>query len=75
MFQNPYSKIYLVRMRNHTSLSFVSAQERLDENLKTLKDQVDLKLSGDMTVSAQGELLRRFLIHWIIKIYPYFQFS
>lgn len=32
-----------------------SAQERLDENLKTLKAQVELKLSGDTLVVSEGD--------------------
>ena len=32
-----------------------SAQERLDESLKTLKAQVDLKLSGDVSGSDEGK--------------------
>ena len=32
-----------------------SAQERLDENLTMLKAQVDLKLSADNTVVAEGK--------------------
>ena len=32
-----------------------SAQERLDESLKILKAQVDLKLSEDVSVSEEGK--------------------
>lgn len=34
-----------------------SAQERLDENLKALKAQVELKLSGDTPVASEGEII------------------
>ena len=47
-----------------------SAQERLDENLKALKAQVDLKLSADKaTVASEGKLLNGYFFipyspHW-----------
>ena len=43
-----------------------SAQERLDENLKTLKAQVELKLSGDTSVTLEGYQVT--LLPWIIII-------
>lgn len=43
-----------------------SAQERLDENLKTLKVQVELKLSGDASVTLEGYQV--ILLPWIIII-------
>ena len=46
-----------------------SAHERLDENLKMLKAQVDLKLSADKaTAVAEGKLLTEQLLNYTLLV-------